>query len=191
MGNPLSSAQTIVAMDSQPDCSVECNSELSNVQRPSEDHEPGEVLAMSRYDVAGGDGSHGWLTNQSLAGRQFGNDVGSSEKSGNVDGLSLCPCSDAFPRKPSEHQQVVNYRNRRLAQPPQISYDLAVGERVKWIKKVYGSKRKAIDCRTGVCHDSQAYLKRQAKQKEIAKTNRELMKRLVNAKPSVSTFWET
>lgn len=215
-------------MDSRSNCNnVEWSSKLANVvQRPrTEEDRPGEdvVVALSRDEVAGGDGSPcGWLTNhrqQSLpaVGQRFGNDVdggpGNSPRTsslGNAVGPSPCTRSDPFPRMVAAdyHQPVVVSSNRQVAvssdqetnrrqfaQPSQqMSHGLGTDDRVRWVKKVYGCQQKIATEEpptTGGCHDSKAYLKRQAKQKEIAKTNRELMKRLVNAKPSVSTYRET
>lgn len=56
------------------------------------------------------------------------------------------------------------------------------------VKSIYGDAVKLPDRLAGDRVESEASLKRQARREEIAKTNKELMKRILNAKSFVSTF---
>lgn len=70
-----------------------------------------------------------------------------------------------------------------------ISVGLTREDKDRQVKTIYRSK-KLPDRLAGNCAESVAALKRNAQYKEIAKTNKELMKRIINAKPFVSTFRE-
>lgn len=59
-------------------------------------------------------------------------------------------------------------------------------DRIKLVKFAYGVKRQPRT--VGV--ESATYFKHLAKQKEIAKTNKELVNRILNAKSSVSSLWK-